>query len=112
MDKKKSILKSKIAGMVTGIKSAAGAMSEPYKNVAATVMSAPSVISSKIKGYKADRDANIIKTSRAYDNAPNIDRGGPTDAMKSRTAADRIINPMGKPRKASGVNSRALGRRD
>ena len=71
----------------------------------------PSTITSRLKGAKADRDRNIIKTARSYKGAPNL--GGmsgkePTDAMKARVAAENVINPIGK-KIRPGMNRRSLG---
>ena len=88
------------------------------KRIAATITSAlpfmkgPSTVASALRGYGASRDANIIKNARAYEGAPNL--GGmsgrePTDAMKARALARKVIEKrVGKERAASGINAQAL----
>lgn len=98
---KKAILKKKLSQVGSFI---ASAPKNAYENLRATIDTARS----NMAGNKAFDMANIIKKARAYDNAPNIGPGGPTDAMKMRVAADAIINPIGKKRKP-GLNASRLG---
>ena len=103
--KKKGVLRR----VLSGAKTLAASPVNAYKNVKAA-LSIPYYV---IKGNKAAKDANTIKTARSYEGAPNL--GGmsgkePTDAMKARSLArDVIIKHVGRKRAAAGANSRALG---
>ena len=94
---KRAILKKKLSQVGSFI---ANAPQNAYENLKATINTAQA----NKAGKSALSQANIIKTARAYDDAPNFNEKGPTDAMKMRVAADNIINPLGKKRKP-GLNS-------
>lgn len=56
-----------------------------------SLMSAPSRAISSLRGRRADSARKVLKTARAYDNAPNFDdKGQPTNAFKTRVLADKI----------------------
>lgn len=99
--KKKGVLRR----VLSGVKTFATSPVNAYKNVKAAA-SIPYYVA---KGNKAAREADIIKTARAYDGAPNIDQNGPTEAMKARVAAENIINPIGTKKIRPGINRRSLG---
>lgn len=58
---------------------------------ASDVISAPIRAFYDSKGAKATRDADILRKTRMYDDAPNFtSKGTPTDALKMRTASEAI----------------------
>ena len=60
-------------------------------NFVGGVLASPSVLASKIRAKRSDRDFKILRYARNYDEAPNYDsRGRPTDAFKARSLADEV----------------------
>lgn len=54
------------------------------------ILSAPQRTIYGIKKAGADAGVKAIKNARAYDDAPNFDRGAPTDAFKARAVAEAV----------------------
>lgn len=89
--------KTKVTGFFSPIKKA-------VVNAAATVMSAPVVLSNKRKAAQANADADLIRKARSYDGAPSYEPGvGPTEAGKVRSlAADAKERSMKRVKKLKG----------
>ena len=65
---------------------AAGYASSAVSNIIA----APAIIKSKRAQSQATKDVATIKRARSYDNAPDFNEKGVTDAFKARSLADEV----------------------
>lgn len=68
-------------------------------NATATVLSAPSVLKSRISQASGNADFKALKTANGYKGAPDFDNGVPTDAFKARSVADGVKRKMLKKQK-------------
>ena len=70
---------------------------DKIQDVASTIMASPSILTSKMKQDRADRETTILKEARMYDNAPDFDDNGkPSDAFKTRVMAREIKDRIKK----------------